>query len=164
MRLKNLFVCFGVNASNEESRDVFILRVLRNFEFFHFARYFLSQGVVHSVVSIFDSVFKLALPFFHGFDILISDIIMSIRTRFASIALTLHKETANMSLISVIALGTESSCMTIRHFLQCSDDFWLVIRQVQLLNASVHIVRPVVTISNVFRHFNYFLVRNKFVT
>ena len=89
---------------------------------------------------------------------------MSVGACFASVALTLDKEAADVSLVAVVAFGTEASGVAIGDLLERRDDLRLVIGQVPLFDASIHIVGPVIAIRNVFWHFYNLVFRYKLIT
>ena len=82
---------------------------------------------------------------------------MPVRARFAPVALSLDVEAAYMGSVTVVIGGFWADFVL--KLLELLHSFWIVIRQVQLLNLGIHVVRPEISVGQLSWHLDLLFVR-----
>lgn len=81
---------------------------------------------------------------------------MSIRAGLAPVALALHKEAAHVGSVAIVVQLFAADALL--DLLKLLYGLWIVIWQVKLLDLRVHVVRPVISVGQLFRHFDLFFL------
>lgn len=89
-----------VDAANEESRDALILGRSRNFEVLNFVDDLLRERIIDAVEPFPDPIFHASLALLHRLEVLLSNIVVTIGTGAATIALALHEKAADVGQVS----------------------------------------------------------------
>lgn len=161
----------GADVAQEDCADALIFRRWRRLApLFNLVHNLLRDRVIDAIEAFPDLLVDAAVALLQTLQVLLRDVRMAVGAGHASIAVTLDEERTDVCCVSLRSLGASEPSRTDIAIVLASDrrqrvlHFWVVVREVKLVDVSIHLVGPEVAISGVRRHHNLLVLLDKLVT